>query len=126
MLRSTEEAISAALLVRSVEPTRYARQLPTRAVLLVTHNIEEAVLMCDRILVLASNPGRIAAEVPVPLPQPRDRLDAAFQAIVNEIYSILTSRMTEAIGAQAQIHGGLVQRLPSASINRIAGFLKKR
>jgi NitT/TauT family transport system ATP-binding protein len=54
------------------------KQLPTRAVLLVTHNIEEAVLMCDRILVLATNPGRIAAEVLVPLPQPRNRLDAAF------------------------------------------------
>jgi NitT/TauT family transport system ATP-binding protein len=46
-------------------------QLPTKAVLMVTHNIEEAVLMCDRILVLASNPGHIAGEIPVPLPQPR-------------------------------------------------------
>ena len=55
-------------------------QLPTKVVLMVTHNIEEAVLMCDRILVLASNPGRIAAEIQVPLPQPRDRLDAARQA----------------------------------------------
>src|SRR6516165_4357361 len=79
-------------------------QLPTKAVLMVTHNIEEAVLVCDRILVLASNPGRIAAEIQVPLPQPRDRLDAAFHGIVDEIYSILTSRITEAIGAQSRIH----------------------
>jgi NitT/TauT family transport system ATP-binding protein len=69
-------------------------KLPTKAVLMVTHNIEEAVLMCDRILVLGSNPGHIAAEIPVSLPQPRNRLDAAFHAIVDEIYSILTSRMT--------------------------------
>jgi NitT/TauT family transport system ATP-binding protein len=60
----------------------------------VTHNIEEAVLMCDRILVLASNPGHIAAEIRVPLLQPRNRLDAAFHDIVDEIYSILTIRNT--------------------------------
>ena len=83
------------------------QKLPTKAVLMVTHNIEEAVLMCDRILVLASNPGHIAAEIPVPLPQPRNRLDAEFHAIVDEIYSILTSRLTEAIGAHSQIHGGI-------------------
>jgi NitT/TauT family transport system ATP-binding protein len=100
------------------------RQLPTKAVLMVTHNIEEAVLMCDRILVLASNPGRIAAEIRVPLPQPRDRLDAAFHGIVDEIYSILTSRMTESIGTQARIHGGLAQILTQVSVNLIGGFVE--
>ncbi len=99
-----------------------ARQLPTKAVLMVTHNIEEAVLMCDRILVLGANPGHIAAAIPVSLPQPRNRLDAAFHAIVDEIYTILTSRMTEAIGAQSQIHGGLAQHLSPVSTNRIGGF----
>ncbi len=99
-------------------------KLPTKAVLMVTHNIEEAVLMCDRILVLGSNPGHIAAEIPVLLPQPRNRLDAAFHAIVDEIYSILTSRMTAAISAQSQIHGGMAQLLPPVSINRIGGFVE--
>jgi NitT/TauT family transport system ATP-binding protein len=99
-------------------------QLPTKAMLMVTHNIEEAVLMCDRILVLGSNPGHIAAEVRVPLPQPRSRLDMAFRAIVDEIYSILTSRMTELIGAQSKVHGGLAQALPEVSINRIGGFVE--
>jgi len=99
-------------------------QLPTKAVLMVTHNIEEAVLMCDRILVLGANPGRIAAELPVPLPQPRNRLDAPFHSIVDEIYSILTSRMAEAIGVQSRIHGGLAQQLPDVSINRIGGFIE--
>jgi NitT/TauT family transport system ATP-binding protein len=72
-------------------------QLPTKAVLMVTHNLEEAVLMCDRILVLSSNPGHVAAEIPVALPRPRNRPDPAFRDIVDEIYSILTSRMTESI-----------------------------
>ncbi|WP_436228741.1 ABC transporter ATP-binding protein [Caballeronia sp. LjRoot29] len=99
-------------------------QLSTKAVLMVTHNIEEAVMMCDRILVLGANPGHIAAEIQVPLPQPRNRLDASFLAIVNEIYSILTSRMTEAIDRQSQIHGGLALHLPNVSINRIGGFIE--
>jgi NitT/TauT family transport system ATP-binding protein len=101
-----------------------AHKLPTKAVLLVTHNIEEAVAMCDRILVLGSDPGHIAAEIPVSLPQPRNRLDEGFHAIVDEIYSILTSRMTEAIGAQGQIHGGRAQPLPSVSITRIVGGIE--
>jgi NitT/TauT family transport system ATP-binding protein len=91
---------------------------------MVTHNIEEAVLMCDRILVLGSNPGHIAAEIAVPLQQPRDRLDAAFHAIVDEIYSTLTSRMTAAIDAQTRIHGGLAQHLPDVAINPIIGFVE--
>jgi NitT/TauT family transport system ATP-binding protein len=101
-----------------------AHKLPTKAVLLVTHNIEEAVAMCDRILVLGSDPGHIAAEIPVSLPQPRNRLDEGFRAIVDEIYSILTSRITEAVGARSQIHGGRAQFLPAVSINRIGGFIE--
>jgi len=101
-----------------------AHKLPTKAVLIVTHNIEEAVAMCDRILVLGANPGHIAAEIPVSLPQPRNRLDEGFHAIVDEIYSILTSRITEAIGAHSDIHGGRAQPLPAVSINRIGGFVE--
>jgi len=101
------------------------RQLPTRAVLLVTHNIEEAVLMCDRVLVLASNPGRIAAEIAIALPRPRDRLDIAFRDIVDEIYSTLTARSLESIGAQRRLRGGAGQPLPRASVSQIIGFLEK-
>ncbi len=51
-------------------------RMPIKSILMVTHNIEEAVLMCNRILVLSSNPGRIAEEIHVTLPYPRNRLDA--------------------------------------------------
>jgi NitT/TauT family transport system ATP-binding protein len=54
-------------------------KLPVKSMLMVTHNIEEAVLMCDRILVFSSNPGRVASELTVPFPHPRNRLDAAFR-----------------------------------------------
>jgi len=99
-----------------------SHRLPTKAVLTVTHNIEEAVLMCDRILVLATNPGHIAAEIKVPLDQPRNRLDPAFRAIVDEIYSILTSRMTELVGAQGSPAHGLAQQLSEISPDRLGGF----
>jgi len=98
-------------------------QLPTRAVLMVTHNIEEAVLMCDRILVLASNPGHIAAEIRVPLPQPRNRLEPAFRAVVDELYAILTSRFTEAIRAHRGGAAARAQPLPRAPISRLLGLV---
>ncbi len=98
--------------------------LPTKSVLMVTHNIEEAVLMCDKILVLSSNPGRIAAEISIPLLHPRNRLDEEFRAIIDEIYSILTARVVETIGALSRVHGGLVQPLPRASVNRMSGLLE--
>ncbi len=99
-------------------------QLPTKSVLLVTHNIEEAVVMCDRVLVLGSNPGCIAAEIPVALPRPRNRLDAEFHRIVDELYSILTSRTVESISAQGAGHRGLCQTLPRVSTNRIGGLIQ--
>jgi NitT/TauT family transport system ATP-binding protein len=100
-------------------------QLSTKSALLVTHNIEEAVLMCDRILVLASNPGRIAAEIPVELPRPRDRFDVAFRDIVDDIYSTLTSRSLESVAAHRQLHGGAAQPLPRVSVNQIMGFIER-
>jgi len=99
------------------------RQLPTKAVLMVTHNIEEAVLMCDRLMVLATNPGRIAAEIAVPLPRPRDRLNEEFGNIVDNVYAVLTARTVATIGAFKQAHDGLAQPLPRASVNRMTGLI---
>ena len=67
-------------------------QLPIKGVILVTHNIEEAVFMCDRILVFSTNPGRIVTEIEVDLPQPRDRLDPTFRDVVERIYVEMTAR----------------------------------
>ena len=67
-------------------------RLPIKSVLMVTHNIEEAVLMCDRILVFSSNPGRIAAELKVDLQHPRNRLDPTFRQLVDSIYARMTQR----------------------------------
>lgn len=99
-------------------------QLPTKSMLLVTHNIEEAVMMCDRVLVLSSHPGSIASEISVPLPRPRNRFDQEFHSIVDEFYSILTARAVESINAERRLHGGLVRPLPSLGINRLIGFIE--
>lgn len=99
------------------------QQLPTKSVLMVTHNIEEAALMCDRLIVLSSNPGRIATEIPVALPRPRNRTDEEFGNIVDNVYSILTARTVASLGSFKQAHGGLAQPLPRASVNRLNGLI---
>jgi NitT/TauT family transport system ATP-binding protein len=78
------------------------REFPVKSVLIVTHNIEEAVQLADRILVLSSNPGRIRAELEVTLPRPRERRDPQFDALVDTVYGILTGREEEAHAAVAQ------------------------
>src|SRR6202007_1946817 len=67
-------------------------RMPISSILMVTHNIEEAVLMSDRIVVFSSNPGRIIAEIKVDLPQPRNRQNPAFRRLVDQIYARMTQR----------------------------------
>ena len=102
-------------------------RIPIKAILMVTHNIEEAVLMSDRILVLSSNPGRIASEIHVGLPHPRNRLDKDFRDLVDRIYSLMTQR-PEAKPAGPQTAAtslGLGLALPRISTNSIAGMLEE-
>jgi NitT/TauT family transport system ATP-binding protein len=99
------------------------RRLPIRSVLLVTHNIEEAVFMCDRILVFSSNPGRVAAEIRVPFPHPRNRLDPAFREMVDDIYATMTAR--PAADAKEKAPGlQLGSRLHRVSTNTLAGLIE--
>jgi NitT/TauT family transport system ATP-binding protein len=66
-------------------------QLPPEAVLLVTHNIEEAIQLADRVVVLSRRPGRVLAEVKVGLPRPRDRKSQAFYDLTDRVYSLITA-----------------------------------
>lgn len=100
------------------------KQLPTKSVLMVTHNIEEAVLMCDRLVILSSHPARVGADISIPLPRPRNRIDEEFGNIVDTVYAALTARTIEPAGDSKQPHGGLGQPLPHASVNRIAGLIE--
>ena len=96
-------------------------KLPVKSMLMVTHNIEEAVLMCDRILVFSSNPGRVATELRVRFSHPRNRLDPAFRKMVDDIYAIMTRRpapRTAALSPTESI------RLQPVSSNLLAGLLE--
>jgi NitT/TauT family transport system ATP-binding protein len=98
-------------------------RMPIRSILMVTHNIEEAVLMCDRILVFSSNPGRILAEIKVDLPQPRNRLEPNFRELVDDIYARMTARPS---GKKEGLFPGtgIALVLPRVSPNRLAGLIE--
>ena len=103
-------------------------RLPIRSVLMVTHNIEEAVLMSDRILILSSNPGRIMAEIKITLPHPRNRDDPRFRQQVDDIYGRMTAR---APGEKGDGRGGpgfqgvgVGMALPPVSTNELAGLME--
>jgi NitT/TauT family transport system ATP-binding protein len=102
-------------------------RMPIKGVVLVTHNIEEAVLMCDRILVFGSNPGRILSEIKVTLPQPRNRLDPSFRELVERIYVEMTARPkgNGAGGRQERFPGlGIGSVLPQVSTNLLSGLME--
>jgi len=101
-------------------------KLPIKSILMVTHNIEEAVLMCDRILVFSSNPGRVASELAVPFAHPRNRLDPAFRQLVDDIYALMTRRAvkpTVSVPTPAA-EAGFATPLAPVSTNLLAGLLE--
>ena len=95
-------------------------RMPIRSILIVTHNIEEAVLMSDRILVFASNPGRVIAEIKVNLPQPRNRIDPAFRALVDDIYARMTAKSTTDSGEGRHFPWHGHQHEPARGFNEYA------
>src|SRR6201997_32303 len=100
-------------------------RLPIKSVLMVTHNIEEAVLMCDRILVFSSNPGRVAAEIKVDFAHPRNRLDPAFRQLVDSIYARMTQRQQAKSPALEGIQGtGVGMLLNHVSSNVLSGLIE--
>jgi len=103
-------------------------KLPIKGVLLVTHNIEEAVLMCDRILLFSTNPGHIIREITVDLRQPRNRLDPQFRDLVENIYVAMTARAsaTPQVGAVTERTTGATidTMLPRVSANLLSGLVE--
>jgi len=97
-------------------------RLPIKSMLMVTHNIEEAVLMCDRILLFSSNPGRVVQEIKVPLQHPRNRLDPQFRKLVDEIYALMTQRTDGRRADQGFLGTGIGMVLPRVSTNTFMGL----
>ena len=100
-------------------------KLPIKGIILVTHNIEEAVLMCDRVLLFASNPGRVASEIRIDLPQPRDRTTREFEQYVDQIYVEMTARRVERMRQQLDTGStGTEMPLTHVSPNQISGLIE--
>jgi NitT/TauT family transport system ATP-binding protein len=66
------------------------KKMPTSAIFIVTHNIEEAVMLADRVIVLGRNPARIRSDFNIRLKHPRDRKSARFIELVDYIYKVMT------------------------------------
>jgi NitT/TauT family transport system ATP-binding protein len=102
-------------------------KLPIKGIIIVTHNIEEAVLMCDRILLFSSNPGRIIREIAVDLKQPRNRLDPRFRDLVEKVYIAMTARTPtppKIGGAAGTVATSIDSILPRVSANLLSGVLE--
>jgi NitT/TauT family transport system ATP-binding protein len=109
-----------------------SKKMPTSAIFIVTHNIEEAVLLADRIIVLGKNPARVRSDFVLDLPHPRDRKGQRFVELVDYIYKVMTEPEVEHVlpGVQAaQLEGGRstkqkYQMLPHARVGGMGGLLE--
>src|SRR5438105_4139816 len=102
------------------------RRIPTKGILIVSHNIEEAVDMADRILIFSSDPGGISAELTVRLPHPRSPDSPAFRQIVDQVYTLLTT-----VPGRDGRRGvkpepiGVGYRLPDAPVQQLSALVEK-
>jgi NitT/TauT family transport system ATP-binding protein len=107
------------------------KKMPTKAIFIVTHNIEEAVLLADRVIVLGRNPARVRADFPIELAHPRDRKSLRFIELVDYIYKIMTQPdlALAAPSAAATVTAQKparqkYQMIPHARVGGIAGLLE--
>ncbi len=100
--------------------------IPTQVILMVTHNIEEAVFMADRIVVMDKEPGRVVADMQVVLPHPRQRKSPEFLAIVDRAYALLAGQTQPESLEMGTAPGepGRTRGLPNIAINDLAGLLE--
>lgn len=99
-------------------------RITTRSILVVSHNIEETVMMADRILILSSDPGRVRTELRIDLPRPRNADSAQVRALVDEVYALMTQRPEALAAAGAPPAVELGYRLPDAGIARMESVLE--
>ena len=101
------------------------RRIPTLGMVFVSHNIEEAVEIADRILIFSSDPGRIRAQIPIALPRPRSTESTTFRQIVDQVYTLLTTEPGRdgRRGAKPEPIG-IGHRLPDASVQQLSGLIE--
>jgi NitT/TauT family transport system ATP-binding protein len=104
-------------------------QIPTKAILVVSHNIEEAVMMADRVLIFASDPGRVRAELPISLAQPRKAESAEVRHLIDKVYELMTASSGRrgsggGLISEREVKLQLGDRLPQADIAHMEGILE--
>ncbi len=106
-----------------------AGRFPAKSILLVTHNIEEAVLLADRVIILGTNPGVVRGELRVDLPRPRRNKDPRFAALVDYVYTVMTNPEAAVAELPRPVHSGAPAAvrfpiLPHARPGGISGLLE--
>ena len=128
---SALDVLTAENLRRELDELWNAGKFPAQSVLLVTHNIEEAVFLADRVLVLSSNPGRVRGEVSVELARPHDRNHPRFKQLTDYLYQVMTNptrTMAQAGSpmpvATSAARPALARPLPPVRVATISGMLE--
>lgn len=99
------------------------QRIPTKAIIMVSHNVIEAVELASRLIILNHNPGSILKEIEVPLIYPRDETSHLFQNFVDKVYTSLLSTTEYPSPIKAKIVIGMDYRLPDISIHRLQGLM---
>ncbi|MBC3870385.1 ABC transporter ATP-binding protein [Undibacterium oligocarboniphilum] len=99
------------------------KKISTKGILIVSHNIEEAVMMADRIIILSSDPGTVRCEVKIDLPRPRHVEAVEVRALMDEIYGLMTMRHTHEAASDAPNTRHIGYRLPDTDVSRIEAVL---
>lgn len=133
---SALDVLTAENLRNEIDDLWNAGTFPAESVLIVTHNIEEAVFLADRVIVLGTNPGKVRGEVRIDLPRPHDRTDPRFKSLVEHLYAVMTNPTMEVTakvvqGAGTTADGGAKparspysRPLPHVRVGTISGLLE--
>ena len=124
---STLDVLSAETLRSELHELWISKRLPIRAVILVTHNIEEATMLADRVIVMDKEPGRIIADAPIDLPFPRSRKSADFLAAVDKVYATLAgqTQLEQVDVKNVGVESGRTRMLPIISIDVLIGLMQR-
>lgn len=123
---SALDVLSAEALRRELLELWTSGKIPTKTILMVTHNIEEAVLLADRIVIMAKEPGRIVTDLRVGLPHPRQRKTTRFLTLVDQVYGLLAAQASiqPAPSTTAEGEARYIRGLPAITIHDLAGLVE--
>lgn len=98
-------------------------RIPTKGIIIVSHNIEEAVMMADRILIMGSDPGHVRSQIKIDLPRPRDVDSLEVRTLIDEVYALMTMRPVQQAATGVPAHAHLGYRLPVTNVSRMEAIL---